>query len=72
MWVPLVALAQVRILEEEFQPLPGTDALPTDLAPRVRFDEEAIRRGLPPPGGFGRADLRLLADPDGRPSRAGD
>ena len=60
--VPLVARAQVEILAEGVaEPLPDATWPPEDLAPRTRFDETAIRAGLPEPGGFGRADLRCLA-----------
>jgi len=60
MVVPLVARAQVRILSEDVtEVLPGADPLPEDLAPRVAFSEEQIQRGLPQPGRFGAADLRL-------------
>lgn len=57
--VPLVARAQVRMLEEEFvEPTFAPDEIPDDLAPRIAFDDDAIRRGLPPRlERFGRADL---------------
>lgn len=59
MRVPLVSLAQVRILQEGVTvPAPAADVLPPDLAPATPFTKEAIRAGLPPAGGFGRADLR--------------
>ena len=60
MTVPLVARAQVRILQEEVvEATRAPDALPGDLAPRVPFDEDAVRRGLPDRlERFGRADLR--------------
>jgi uncharacterized protein YbjT (DUF2867 family) len=59
MSVPLISLAQVRILAEGIvEPLPAADELPLDLLPATRFDEASIRAGLPEPGGFGRADLR--------------
>ena len=62
MRVPLVSLAQVRILQEGVtQPAPAADRLPADLAPATPFSDTAIREGLPPPGGFGRADLRWSA-----------
>jgi NADH dehydrogenase len=70
MTIPLVSLAQVRILTEDltdpFQPgggLPGggVEALPPDLTPRTPFGEEQIRSGLPPPGPFSLRDLRLFA-----------
>ncbi|HEX2295437.1 MAG TPA: NAD(P)H-binding protein [Actinomycetota bacterium] len=59
MSVPLVARAQVRMLEEEFvEPVLAPDELPEDLAPRVEFDDDAIRAGLPENlERFGRDDL---------------
>lgn len=60
MKVPLVAIAQVRILSEGIvEPLPPCPFVPEDLAPRQAFTEEQIRRGLPEPGGFGISDLRF-------------
>jgi NADH dehydrogenase len=59
MRVPLVSLAQVRILQEGVVvAAPAADTLPPDLAPTTPFSESAIRAGLPAAGGFGRADLR--------------
>lgn len=60
MRIPLIALAQVRILEEgATQVLPFGDPPPGDLVPTVRFDQAAILAGLPPDGrGFGVDDLR--------------
>lgn len=59
MRVPLVSLAQVRILQEGVTvAAPSADALPADLAPATPFSESSIRAGLPLAGGFGRADLR--------------
>ncbi len=59
MRVPLVSVAQVRILAEGVTtPLPFADAPPADLAPSTPFDAAAIRAGLPEPGGFGCRDLR--------------
>ncbi|MDQ4125988.1 MAG: NAD(P)H-binding protein, partial [Actinomycetota bacterium] len=57
--VPLVARAQVRMLEEEFvEATFAPDELPEDLEPRVAFDEDAIKRGLPSKlERFGRTDL---------------
>jgi NADH dehydrogenase len=58
--VPLVSLAQVRMLAEGLcEPAPPCDELPDDLNPRTRFTIDAIRRELPPPGAFGCRDLRL-------------
>lgn len=62
MRVPLVSLAQVRILQEGVTvPAPAADTLPADLAPSTPFSDAVIRSGLPPAGGFGRADLRWCA-----------
>jgi NADH dehydrogenase len=59
MRVPLVSLAQVRILQEGVTvAAPAADALPPDLAPAIPFSDSAIQAGLPVAGGFGRADLR--------------
>ena len=59
MRVPLVSLAQVRMLAEGLvAPAPPCDALPPELAPRTPFSEEQIRKGLPQPGPFGLHDLR--------------
>ena len=62
MTIPLVSLAQVRILAEGVvEPLPFADDPPSDLAPATPFDAASIRAGLPRPGGFGRLDLRCAA-----------
>jgi uncharacterized protein YbjT (DUF2867 family) len=62
MRVPLVSLAQVRILEEGVvEAAPSADSLSTDLAPAKPFSGAVIRAGLPEPGGFGRSDLRWCA-----------
>lgn len=59
MRVPLVSTAQVRMLAEGLaEPAPVTPLVPEELAPRIRFTEEQIRRGLPARGGFGASDLR--------------
>ena len=59
MKIPLVSLAQIRMLAEGFaEPGPGCDPLPDDLAPKTDFTEESIREGLPAPGPFTVADLR--------------
>lgn len=59
MKVPLIARAQVHILAEGVvDALPFATDPPADLVPTTPFDLVAIRRGLPEPGGFGRADLR--------------
>lgn len=62
MTIPLVALAQVRILSEgAVQPLPACDTLPPDLAPQRTLTEQQIRQGLPEVNHFIMADCRLLA-----------
>ena len=62
MKVPLVAIAQVRILAEGVvasePPAPGP---PLDLAPRLYFTDQQIREGLPHRLKFGFADLRCCA-----------
>jgi len=59
MRVPLISLAQVRILSEGVvEAAPPADGPPTDLVPKTPFSEEVIRRGLPDPGAFGCRDLR--------------
>ncbi|MBW3594041.1 MAG: NAD(P)H-binding protein [Actinobacteria bacterium] len=64
MTVPLVAKAQVRMLEEEIvTPVLAFDELPHDLQPRTPFDEHSIRAGLPEPGRFRLKDLRFVNDP---------
>ncbi len=60
MRVPLVSLAQVRILQEGIIDVaPAGDDLPADLLPGTPFSDAVIRAGLPRAGGFGRADLRM-------------
>ncbi len=59
MKVPMVSSAQVRMLCEGMaEPLPACDPMPPDLAPRIRFTAEQIRKGLPRPGPFTWRDLR--------------
>jgi uncharacterized protein YbjT (DUF2867 family) len=59
MTVPLVSIAQVRILSEGLvEPLPSCDELPADLYPKLAFTEAQIRRGLPEAKGFGLRDCR--------------
>ena len=60
MKVPLVARAQVRILQEELVAATcAPDRLPDDLTPRIAFDEETIKEGLPEHlERFGVGDLR--------------
>jgi NADH dehydrogenase len=62
MTIPILALAQVRILAEGLtEPSPGAVLPQSDLAPRTPFIESVIRAELPEPGGFGRSDLRICA-----------
>jgi uncharacterized protein YbjT (DUF2867 family) len=59
MTVPLISLAQVRILKEEVvDAVAAPDCLPADLIPGTAFDDESIRCGLPAPGRFSLGDLR--------------
>lgn len=65
MRVPLVAMAQVRILSEGVVDAVGMlDSLPEDLSPRRGFTDDEIRRGLPLPARFGLRDLRCFAAPE--------
>jgi NADH dehydrogenase len=67
MTVPLIAIAQVRILKEEVvEPLRAPDLLPDDLTPSTPFDAHSIRAGLPDPGPFRLADLRWCPRHDRR------
>jgi NADH dehydrogenase len=59
MRIPLVALAQVRILAEGVvEAAPAADPLPAHLEPRRRFTDAQIRAGLPEPERFALSDLR--------------
>jgi NADH dehydrogenase len=45
---PLITAAQVQMLADGIsKPLPGSQMLPEDLAPKTFFTEEQIRKGLP-------------------------
>lgn len=47
---PLISASQVQMLADGISvPLPDSQPLPDDLTPRIRFTEEQIRKGLPPP-----------------------
>ncbi len=62
MAIPMVSLAQLRILSEGIvTPLPACSEVPEDLRPQKFFTEEQIRKGLPPAGAFGLRDLRWFA-----------
>ena len=59
MKTPLVSSAQVRMLSEGLaEPSPRCAALPVELAPKILFSEDQIRKGLPAPGPFRLDDLR--------------
>jgi nucleoside-diphosphate-sugar epimerase len=59
MRVPLVSVAQVRILSEGIvEAVPPCDAIPAELAPKTGFTAEQIKSGLPPVGAFSLKDLR--------------
>jgi uncharacterized protein YbjT (DUF2867 family)/predicted DCC family thiol-disulfide oxidoreductase YuxK len=73
MTVPLVSLAQARILQEEvIEPVDAPDRLPDDLIPTTPFDQSAIRRGLPEAGAFRIEDLRWFKGRHAIPSTACD
>jgi NADH dehydrogenase len=60
MTVPLVSVAQVRMLSEGLaEPSLPCEPMPPTLAPLIRFDEEQIRNGLPTAGPFRLRDLQL-------------
>lgn len=62
MTVPLLSLAQVRILREGVvEPVLAPDALPPDLVPATPYDLDSVRPGLPGAGRFGWRDLRACA-----------
>ena len=59
MTVPLVSLAQVRILKEGIvDPVHVDRELPEDLRPKTSFTDREIVSGLPEPGRCTTADLR--------------
>lgn len=60
MTVPLVSVAQVRMLNEGLaEPSQPCDPMPSDLASKIPFSEEQIRKGLPTPGPFRWRDLHF-------------
>jgi hypothetical protein len=59
MKVPLVSLAQVRILSEGVvDPWLPCERLPEDLLPQIFFTNEAICRSFPEAKGFRFSDLK--------------
>jgi NADH dehydrogenase len=62
MKVPMVSTAQVRMLQEGLaEPALTCDPMPAELAPRIRFTPEQIRKGLPRPGPFTWRDLQCFS-----------
>ena len=62
MTVPLVSVAQVRMLAEGLaESAPTCDPMPVELAPKIPFSEKQIRRGLPAPGPLNLRDLRCCS-----------
>jgi uncharacterized protein YbjT (DUF2867 family) len=62
MIMPLVSMAQIRMLSEGIvEPLPFCEALPDDLLPKTRFTLEQIRKGLPEAKPLSLKDCRCLA-----------
>ena len=62
MKIPLVSVAQVRILAEGVvEPSSPVSPVPYDLMPTRRFTLEQIRNGLPHPAPFCVGDLRLCS-----------
>ncbi len=60
MKVPLIALAQVRMLAEGVsEAAPPTSDLPSELRPKLPFSAEQIQAALPDRGGFTFRDLRM-------------
>ncbi len=73
MTVPLVSLAQVRILQEEVvEPLNAPDQVPGDLVPQTVFDEGSVRARLPEPGRFRSHDLRWFKEGRDGPDALGE
>jgi hypothetical protein len=61
MKLPMVSTAQVRMLSEGLaEPALTCDAMPAELAPRIQFTTEQIRKGLPKPGPSTWRDLRCF------------
>ncbi len=71
MAVPLVSIAQVRILSEGLaEPHRPCEPLPVELAPRIAFTTDQIRKGLPPAGPFGWRDVRCCRRRDRQRTRS--
>jgi len=62
MRIPPASRAQVQMLAEGIvEPWGDVSELPAELAPVIPFTESSIAAGLPPRGGFGRADLTICS-----------
>lgn len=61
MKVPLVSIAQVRLLFEAGQRGPEAEDLPPELQPQTPFSEQIIRAELPDRRRFGLEDLRWFS-----------
>jgi len=58
MRVPMVSLAQIRMLSEGVaEACPPCEPPPPSLVPRTPFDDAQIRKGLPPPGSLRWSDF---------------
>ncbi len=69
MTVPMVSTSQVRMLAEGVaEPLPPCAMLPPEMAPRIPFSEDQIRKGLPPRGPFTLRDISWCDRKSGGPS----
>lgn len=62
MRIPPASRAQVQMLAEGIvEPWGDVAELPPELAPTTPFSSASIAAGLPPKGGFGRADLTMCS-----------
>lgn len=61
MKVPIIAVAQARLLLEGAEPGPLADPVPDELAPKTRLTDDTIRASLPARRRFGLRDLRIDA-----------
>ena len=72
MKVPLISLAQVRMMVEGVaEPAPFCESVPEPWTPKTQFTAEEIRKRLPAPGPFTRADFLHGAGhhpPESRPA----
>ena len=60
MKIPLISIAQVRMLTEGITQTPySCDPLPAELEPQTLFDAQQIQKGLPEPVPFGSKDCLI-------------